>query len=204
MEKINGEIDVTHFYFDFLTKGYAVFDGTDILKDVAFRPFLELESKFPTGVFNEDRYEVEFKPTAQDKEQLAVIASLINASQIFTPGDLVKYHFLDYRVNQDVHRWHNDAANCFEQHNATVNCFFDDMSEETGGRFDVMRYRRDIAQTTMDHPDMSSVYPKKFMIIVFNQNRNFMHKVQSTMHLRRMMSFAAGFLNFNQIVGEQE
>lgn len=204
MNKINEDFDVAQFYADFLTQGFAVFDGSEILQDIVFEPFEALLRRFPNAVATEDRYEVEFKPTEEDLQVLELVRSRIYASPLFTENDILKYHFLDYRVNFDVVKWHNDAANRFATHNATVNCFFDDMDESKGGRFDVMRYNRDVAQKTVDHPDMGSVYPKKFMIVVFNQNRNFMHKVQHTMHLRRMMSFAAGFSGFNELTVERE
>lgn len=107
--------------------------------------------------------------------------------------------FISKNCYGNVEKWHSDAEYVLPGQNATINCFFDDTGPEIGGRFDICQYREGIIGTNQDVPDMCSIYPKKHSIIVFNQNRNWLHKAVGSKNERRMASVACVFREFNAV-----
>lgn len=107
--------------------------------------------------------------------------------------------FISKNCYGNVEKWHSDAEYVMPGQNATVNCFFDDTGEEIGGRFDIIQYRDGILGTTNDVEGMASFYPKKFSVICFNQNRNWLHKAVGSKNQRRMVSMATRFFGFNEV-----
>lgn len=189
--EIKPSFDLTDFYLDFFTKGIVAFDGTAILHDIRLKSLEALTEKFPGGDLAADAVHLEYVRNPDDEAVIAELMGRINNLGIPIDTNSLKFHFLEYRTNTDVLKWHNDNGSFFADHNITINCFLDDTCEETGGRFDVCGYLPEIARKTEDHPQMHSIYPKKYTIVVFNQNPDFLHKVQMTNKLRRMIGYAA-------------
>lgn len=182
--------DMTQFYLHFYTKGLVAFDGTEILKDIRLRSLVELDSLFPDGDLSNHHSYLKYIRNIDDDRVLSELMNRIRGLGMPVDGDSLKFHFVEYRTNSDVLKWHNDNGSHFADHNVTINCFFDDTEEATGGRFDVSQWESTVWGATSDHPLMWSIYPKKFTIVVFNQNPDFLHKVQHTNKLRRMISIA--------------
>lgn len=148
-----------------------------------------------------DRILTEGQDSAVTKEQTADLAELIKTCYFEPEFPLsVQFDFANKETYGNIEKWHSDAEYIFPGQNATINCFFDDTSEEVGGRFDICQYRPELLGTKTDVEDMYSTYPKKFTIIVFNQNRNWLHKVVPSKAPRRMISFAAQFHDFNPVL----
>lgn len=188
--EITPAFDMTRFYLDFYTKGMVAFDGTEILKDIRLRSLVELDRIFPNGDMSNHYSYLQYKRNREDDIVLNDLMTRIRGLGLPVHNDSLKFHFLEYRTNKDVLKWHNDNGSHFANHNVTINCFFDDTAEVSGGRFDVSQWASTVWGATSDHTDMWSIYPKKFTIVVFNQNPDFLHKVQHTHKLRRMISFA--------------
>lgn len=188
---IKPQFDLTDFYLEFFEKGIVVFDGTSVLKDFHLSSLQKLEQMFPDYSLATDVGCPNYDRNAHDDIAInKLMADLLKLDLPVDP-DSIKFHFLEYRTNPDVYRWHNDNGSNFKGHNVTINCFFDDAFENTGGRFDVSDKVDDTPNNTADTASMHSFYPKKFSIVVFNQNPEWKHKVTHSSRLRRMISFAA-------------
>lgn len=188
--QVKKEFTLTDFYLEFETNGILAFDGTDIMHDLYFQRLSELDKVFPTGELIGDDTHLEYVDCPNDPPMLEKLRLRLLSRGIPVQLNSLKHHFYEYRTNEDVLKWHNDNGSKFKDHNITINCFLDDVKPETGGRFDVCRYSDDINRMTHDSPDMWSIYPKKYTIVIFNQSREFLHKATHTTHLRRMVSYA--------------
>lgn len=111
----------------------------------------------------------------------------------------MKFDFISQNCGGNVEKWHSDAGYVMAKQNTTINCFFDDTSEELGGCFDICLFREGLVGTKDDVEDMSRFYPKKHSILIFNQNRNYLHKAVPSKNQRRMVSFATEFEDFNHL-----
>jgi predicted 2-oxoglutarate/Fe(II)-dependent dioxygenase YbiX len=154
---------------------------------------VELSKHFPDGSLSSDTGCADYERNEIDNVVIDQLCKKLIGLGLPLMADTLKFHFLEYRTNPDVFKWHNDNGSHFANHNVTINCFFDDTSEETGGRFDVCQLTPvsgEFGNTTQDREQMFSLYPKKFTIVVFNQNPDFLHKVTPTKNLRRMISYA--------------
>lgn len=185
---------LTDYYVDFYTKGMFAFDGSDILSDVLLRPLVELDKRFPDGSLSSDTGCANYERNSTDDIVIAALRERLIQIGLPLVPETLKFHFLEYRTNPDVFKWHNDNGSHFADHNVTINCFFDNTSEESGGRFDVLSFNphvdTGIAGSSNDQEQMASLYPKKFTIVVFNQNPEYLHKVTPAKNLRRMISYA--------------
>lgn len=112
---------------------------------------------------------------------------------------IMKFDFINKNSYGNIEKWHSDAEFIFPGQNATINLFFDDTSPEVGGRFDIAPYRCDLMGGKEHDELMHSFFPKKNHIIIFNQNRTWLHKVIPSTADRRMVSFAAQFPHFNHV-----
>lgn len=153
------------------------------LKPVWLRTFYKAEQDFPSGVFNSHPDEVDYETLQADQHSIMMLR--MRLEELFlksVPGTFVQNHFLGFGANTDIKPWHNDYGSAFAGHNVTINCFFDDTSEETGGAFEIKHAERD---------EVRQIYPKKNTIIIFNQNKEWLHRVTPSNRLRRVISFAA-------------
>jgi len=88
----------------------------------------------------------------------------------------------DEYIEDVITDWHNDAYEFskYGDKQLTVNCFFDDCCEEVGGLFTILNKPSN---------NISTVYPKKHTIIIFNQGNNYVHKVQRSKNRRRVIEY---------------
>lgn len=153
------------------------------LSMVKLSPFEKIKNDFPDSVFTKPVDEVEYKITSEDVANLMGLErELGQLLQDVFPGIYIKYHFLGYGVNADINPWHNDHCSAFAGHMATVNCFFDAADADGGGSFQIKHIGRDRVTT---------ISPKQFDVVIFNQGPNWQHRVIPTNSVRRMISFAA-------------
>lgn len=71
--------------------------------------------------------------------------------------------------------WHNDSCEGF---NCNVLCYIDSMSEDGGGHFHIKSKSTE-----------NTIIPRSGTILVVNQNKNFLHRVDETKNKRRRIEF---------------
>lgn len=181
------------FLADYLTKGFYCFDGSWLLSSFpidAFMPIKTGDRMFKTRDLDE-------RLTYYTTRQQALLRDLAMDIQAHYFHDIrMEMHFSDMwsRVGENVHGWHSDFMNDCSIFNSSLNCYFDDSSEETGGQLQFHPAGQDIPENS---PMLNAVYPKKFNIVVLNQNTNFVHRVTHCSIERRMLSYVCAFLDFN-------
>lgn len=181
------------FLTDYLTKGFYRFNASDVLSEFPtylFEPIKTIDRTFKTG---DPKERLSFYSDLQKH----VLTSLCMGIQVRYFNDLrMDMHFSDMwsRVGENVLGWHSDFAGNPPGFNSSLNCYFDDSSEETGG---LLQFHPASDIIPEDSPFIHSVYPKKYDIVVLNQHPNFMHRVSPCNTERRMMSFVCAFLDFN-------
>lgn len=191
------------FMTEYLTNGFYCFNAKEILSQVCLNVFSEIDKSYPDLIVPENGFEfnldeiVNSFPISQDRKSILDLQVVISNKILKDFSHILKFDVLSYHVCKDVQAWHNDAELSFEGQNASINCFFDDMGEDVGGAF--------IMQPYSDNPgneflNISSVYPKKYDVIILNQNRNWLHRVQPSTKFRRLVSYACRFDDFNPIV----
>jgi hypothetical protein len=184
------------FLADFLTKGFHCFNAADFLQLCPIEKFQTVTVKHADNCFHAEGHEFhnEIMTSA-----IKGLMSILTGSVLYEFDASLAFDFFADKPNDHVVKFHSDAQYAMPGQNATINCFFDDTDETTGGRFDMSPYREDIFGKSDDVPGMASVYPKMYDIIIFNQNRNFLHKVTSANSRRRMISFACTFHDINPL-----
>lgn len=189
--------DVDQCLADFFTKGFYVFSAEAAMCTIPIDKFKVVTEKHPDNCFHAEGHE--FHSELQTRNIMVLRANLTALWLSKIAEHELIFDFYSDKCNDHVVNFHSDAQYAHPGQNATVNCFFDDMSPEVGGRFDMAPYRADLLWTSDGVPGMSSVYPKKFDVIIFNQNRNFMHKVIPASVTRRMISFACVLKDINPL-----
>ena len=189
--------DPTDFYCDFFGKGTYMFDATDLLKSISIDQYKEINVAYTDGCFHAEGFE--HHPELQAKE----IEDLRHRLMNFLGAELGRieliFDFMAFAVNMNVRKWHNDAQYTLPDQNASVNCFFDDMSPEVGGEFQVQPFN---TEPSTDPDMVSTFHPKKFSVIIINQNRNFMHRAGPATVPRRMISFGCAMRDINPLLME--
>lgn len=180
---IQDTFEADMFMAGYLGLGSYCFDGSAVLEDCDIDRILREGS--------ESQYAIDVTEALAEKIRLNYFAG---------EKTIIKFDFANASTYGNIEKWHSDAEYIFPGQNATINCFFDDTSPETGGQFEITPYSQSLFGTKT-HSDAATItFPKKFSIIVFNQNRNWLHKVVPSTQPRRMLSFAAQFCEFNHVV----
>lgn len=191
------EFSPDEFMAEFFTKGFYCFNASSIMKDIEINRFETVKVQHDDECFHAEGFEFHSNYQQLTIEQLQ---REISRKYLIHFQHALQFDFYSEACNEHVRFWHSDAQYAMPGQNATVNCFFDHTSEVMGGRFDMMPYSGDYIGTSKDASHVASVYPEKFSIIIFNQNRNFLHKAVPSIALRRMVSFACTLTDINPIL----
>lgn len=182
------------FICDYITKGAYCFDASDIMAKINIDAFKPAEAVHPDGCFHAEGFDEHSNYQENAIEQLSAD---ISSTYLKEMNHVLVFDFLAFAVNQNVQKWHNDAQYNMEDQNTSVNCFFDDTAPYLGGCFEIMQWS---PQPRDDDPNIHCIYPKKNSIIIFNQNRNFIHKATPSINPRRMVSFGCTLKDINPLV----
>lgn len=167
--------DIKHIE-NFYNKGFYVFDGSKYYQTLQS---VVSETKFDD--FTGDEYH-----PSSNQELLNI---LLLQTHLELARDIIEKYFDNYEmgnrkiwesVNQRATLWHNDLA---DHTNTFFLLYHNDTSEETGGRIS-LRYNG-----VEEH-----IYPKAGMLILFNQENNFLHKVENSKYQRVVSSY---YFNIN-------
>lgn len=186
--------DKDQFIADYLTKGMYVINAADILSKIDIDRFKPVTVQYEDNCFHAEGHEHHNEYQEQAIKQL-----ILDLKQFVLKDfdhDLV-FDFFAPEVNLNVRKWHGDPEYNMEGQNTSVNCFFDDTGPDIGGCFEMIPYS---PNPRNDDPRITLVYPKQYDIIIFNQNRNFLHKATPSTQPRRMLSFGCKLKDFNQIM----
>ena len=172
-----------HLLFNEVRLNGAAWVRIEGQKPTWLKTFYKAEQDFPSGIFNRKVDEVDYQTLKEDQHAIGMLRMQLEEVLLKSlPGSFVQHHFLGFGANTDIKPWHNDYGSAFPGHNATINLFFDDTSEETGGAFEIKHAERD---------QVRQFYPRKNTAIIFNQNKEWLHRVTPSNRLRRVISFAA-------------
>lgn len=184
------------FLGDYLTKGFYSFSAIKLLAPIEIKRFEVVKVKHDDNCFHAEGHEFHNEYMRLTIEQLG---RDLRRLLYLVPAEL-QFDFFTDSVNDHVQMWHSDAQYAMPGQNATINCFFNNTSETIGGRFDMAPYSADIIGTKKLPGYFTSIYPQCYDVIIFNQNRNFLHKAIPSMMQRRMLSFAATFEDINPLL----
>lgn len=188
--------DIGNFIAEYSVNGVYRFSGENVLESFDLDAFLPIK----TGDYNFSTTDPEERYIHYTAHQTMLIKSLIdNISETYF-SDLnheIRFNDMWSSVGENVHGWHNDLMRAWPGFNSSINCYFDTSDKTTGGQLQLHPAEEFIS----DNSDMlTSIYPKKYDIIILNQNTNFVHRVTAGKHQRRMFSLACGFFDFNPIL----
>ncbi|YP_009212928.1 hypothetical protein AVU38_gp079 [Ralstonia phage RSL2] len=186
----------TDFLGDYLTKGFYSFSAKHLMAPIEIQRFEVVTVKHEDNCFHAEGHEFHNDYMRLSIEQLG---RDLRRWLHEVPVELT-FDFFAESVNDHVQHWHSDAQYAMPEQNATINCFFDNTSETLGGRFDMAPYSADIIGTKKLPGYFTSIYPQAYDVIIFNQNRNFLHKAVPSVAKRRMVSFAATFADINPLL----
>lgn len=176
-------MDSLHLLFDEVRCKGAALVTCENLKPVWLKTFYKAEQDFTSGIFNNAPDEADYQTL--DSDQHAIMILRMQLEEILSksiPGFLIQNHFLGFGASASVKQWRNNYGTAFATHNVTVDCYFDDTSEETGGAFEIKH---------SEQGEIRRFYPKKNTIIIFNQNKEWLHRVTPSSCLRRVISYVA-------------
>lgn len=185
------------FIGDYLTKGFYYFDAHAVMRDIEYRRLEPVTVKHDDGCFHAEGHEFHSEYMRLTIEQLQ---REIRRKYLTDFDCKLQFDFFTDHVNDHVQSWHSDAQYALPGQNATINCFFDNTSELLGGRFDMMAYDKEYFGTKKLPGYFTSIYPQRYQIVIFNQNRNFLHKAVPSVCARRMVSFACEIADINPIL----
>lgn len=188
--------DPDEFLGDYFTKGFYAFDATTIMNDIEIQRFEPVKVVHEDNCFHAEGHEFHSDYMRLSIEQLQ--RDIRRILHMFPHKST--FDFYAEAVNDHVQNWHSDAQYALPGQNATINCFFDSTSEDVGGRFDMAAYSAEIIGTKNLPGVFTSIYPQRYEILIFNQNRNFLHKAVKNKVPRRMVSFACEFDDINPIL----
>lgn len=187
MNQVHHQFDLSDFYADFLTKGYYVFDGSSFLKDFDIEQFNGIQTIASRAIsMGSDNY------NGNDSQIKQFEALGERMSEIYLKDlehKLVFAHFWSH-ILPETYLWHRDGSKTDGWPIlATINCYFDDANETTGG---LLQFHP--AQDTPipeDSPLISSLYPKRHMVVILNQTEQFFHRITPTnSKCRRIIAYA--------------
>lgn len=190
--------DPTTFMGDFFTKGFYVFSAEKLLRQIPVDAFRVVKEQHPDKCFHAEGHE--FHPPKQARYIQALLSLLKETYINRLDENEMLFDFFAEECNDHVLKFHSDAQYAHPKQNATINCFFDEMNPEVGGRFDMAPYHKDTIGKSDEAVGMNSVYPQRFDVIIFNQNRNFLHKAVAATVPRRVISYACTFKNINPLM----
>lgn len=185
---------VDHFMEDYFTKGFYVFSGELYLRQIPIDYFKVVKEKHEDNCFHAEGHEFHSLQQTTAIEMLKLAISSEWLSKI--DNHATSFDFYTDSVNDHVRKFHSDAEYNMAGQNATVNCFFDDMGPDVGGSFQMRPYTKE----EPIWPVVECYFPKKYDIVIFNQNRNFQHRAEPATVKRRMLSYACAFANINPIL----
>lgn len=193
------QFDKDQFFTDYLTRGMYVFNAAEILRKIDIDRFKAVTVQHEDGCFHAEGHEYHENYQEQAIKQLMKDLSEIVLKDF--QHDLV-FDFFAPEVNMNVRKWHGDPEYNMPNQNTSVNCFFDDTGPEIGGCFEMVPYTPELHGTDTNNgdPRIAIAYPKKYDIIIFNQNRTFIHKATASKNPRRMLSFGCTLKDFNSII----
>ena len=186
--------NLEEFMEDYLTKGFYQFEGAKVLKYFDPEPvFGKIKTSDKTFKTNDPKERLEGY-TPRQRSYLFEVSRLVQ--DVFMPYMKVTMNFNDMwsRVTPGVHGWHSDHMRAWAGYNASMNLYFDESSEETGGQ---LQFHPTGSYIPDDSEQIHSVYPKKFDIVILNQTPGFVHRVTPSDQERRVLSFVCAFHDFN-------
>lgn len=190
------KFDKNQFISDYMTVGMYVFNASEIMDQIEIDRFSTVTMKYEDNCFHAEGHE-HHNPYQQ--KSIELLRKDLSSFILRDFRHEIVFDFYCTEVGESVRDWHNDAEYNLAGQNASVNCFFDDTSTESGGRFEMKPYSKNEFQKA-EESHLEIVYPKKFDIVIFNQNRNFLHRAFPSTDLRRMVSFGCLFGDFNHIL----
>ena len=192
----NKRFDPTEFLTSYLVDGIYVFDGWFILSNFPIEQFMPMKNG--SREFKTDKPEERLEPYSNCQRNL--LYGLMDRITVHFGEFNPELRFNDMWKNQgtQVDDWHCDLMRHWPGFNSSINCYFDDSSEEVGGALQSHFAMENIPE---DSPQIVSVYPRQFAVAVINQNSNFVHRALiDPKHPRRMFSFAARFPHINPVI----
>lgn len=191
-------IDTGEFISEYLTKGFYRFDASEVLSRFDLKAFGAIKKTDAT--FDTEDPAERYK-TYTPAQEVLLRGLLKNLSEVYFSELNHELRFNDMwaSANPYTYSWHNDTLRCWPGFNSNVNCYFDSMDESVGGALQMHPMVEDYDSIKDDSPLIAEVFPQKFDIIVINQNSTFLHRVRHTEAKRTMLSFAAGFFDFNPV-----
>lgn len=143
--------------------------------------FDDLDRVYPNKTFRNNADEFDPKLFGSDEEMLNAMQVFVHAAlNKLVPGSVWKFHFVGYGVNDDIIDFHNDCDSAGTCHNLTANLFFDN-AQEGDGLFQIKK---------KDGNTVSTIKHAAGAVIVFNQSRQFLHRVTPSNRIRKVISFA--------------
>jgi hypothetical protein len=192
-------INIGDFITDYLTKGHYRFDASEVLSkfDIeAFGAIKKTDATFSTED-PEERYEAY---TAQQRALLKQLLTDVSKTYFQELNHELRFADMWASANPYTYTWHNDTLRCWPGFNSNVNCYFDDMDPSIGGALQMHPTVEDYDSIADDSPLITETFPRKFDIIIINQNSNWLHRVRHTEHKRTMLAFVAGFFDINPVI----
>lgn len=189
-------IDIDQFLTDYMTRGFYCFNAAPLLSGIEIDRFEAVTVKHEDNCFHAEGHEFHNEYMAAEIEQLR-----LSLTRLFVEWSAtLQFDFYSEAVNEQVQLWHNDAQYAQPDQNATINCFFDRCAPDIGGAFEMSEYKSVLLGTKNEDPHSSIWYPQQYDVLVFNQNRNFLHKARPSTQKRRLISFATTFANINPLL----
>lgn len=185
------------FLGDYFTKGFYYFDAHAIMADIEYWRLKPVTVKHDDNCFHAEGHEFHDEYMRLTIEQLQREIRRVYLKDFECK---LQFDFFTDHVNDHVQNWHSDAQYALPGQNATINCFFDNTSEFLGGRFDMMAFDPEYLGKNALPGNFTSIYPQRCQIVIFNQNRNFLHKAIPSKTARRMVSYACEFAHINPIL----
>lgn len=188
--------DIGNFIAEYSVNGVYRFSGAAVLEPFNLDAFLPIKTGDHTFLTTDPRERYNHYTAYQS----VLIRSLIDSISETYFAELnheIRFNDMWSSVGENVHGWHNDLMRAWPGFNSSINCYFDTSDESTGGQLQFHPAEESISDTSAM---LTSIYPKKYDIIILNQNTNFVHRVTTGKHQRRMFSLACGFFDFNPVL----
>lgn len=179
--------DMAAFYEDFYTRGFYAFDGSSFLKDFDIDQYNGIASiASPIISQGADNH----RGTPEQLAPFDALGKLLSDKYLKDlEHKLIFAHFWSV-VLGETFEWHIDGESTDRMPiMATVNCYFDDSDESTGGLLQF--HPNQDFPIAEDSPHICAIYPKKYMVVLLNQTPQFKHRISKpTNPLRRIIAYA--------------
>lgn len=186
------------FLIEYLMSGLYHFNGSGFLKTIDLSKFETVKVKHEDNCFHAEGHEFHNDYMVDTISKLRL--GLMSLLHEWEPT--IKFDFYSDTVNEQTQIWHNDADYGLPNQNATINCFFDRTALDIGGNFNIGPYDPELMGKNVESGGAICYFPKEFDILIFNQNRNFIHKATPSTKPRRMISFAVAFADLNPLLSK--